>query len=126
MIDRTVAPGFVPVSDVKLQTAESCQLNNGIALHIINAGKQPVINLQLVFKAGKWYEKTPGTSLLLSKLMLEGTRNFTAKQINDYFDSHGVFWEITPGIDHFTVDIYLLTNIMKDYPFSVREGATHV
>jgi len=112
MIDRTVAPGFIPVTDVKLQTAESYQLNNGIALHVINAGNQPVINLQLVFKAGKWYEKAPGTSLLLSKLMLEGTKKFSAKQINDYFDSHGVFWEITPGFDHFTIDIYLLTKFL--------------
>ena len=112
MIDRTVAPKFVPVKDVQLKKVVSKTLSNGIQLHILNAGNQAVLNLQLIFKAGKWFETMPAGALMLSKLMLEGTNSYSAKQINNYFDSHGIFWEISSGFDHLTVDVYLLSKYL--------------
>ena len=112
MLDRSSPPDFVPVKDISLKQAESHLLKNGIKLHTISAGSQPVINLQIIFKAGKWYELKPGCSILLSKLMLEGTKKFSAGEINSYFEKHGIFWEIGAGTDHLTIDIYLLSKYL--------------
>ncbi|UZR92584.1 M16 family metallopeptidase [Chondrinema litorale] len=112
MLDRSSPPDFVPVKDISLTQADSRVLDNGIRLHAISAGSQPVINLQIIFNAGKWYEKVPGSSILLSKLMLEGTKKFSAEEINNYFESHGIFWEIGGGTDHLTIDIYLLSKYL--------------
>jgi len=112
MLDRSIAPSYVPVKDIKLEKVISQNLKNGIPLYAINAGSQPVINLQLVFKAGKWCEKVQGSAIVLSKLMLEGTHTYTGKEINNFFDSHGIFWEISSGFDYLTIDIYLLSKYL--------------
>lgn len=112
MIDRTVAPKSLPIQDVQLQRVQSKELKNGIKLYTINAGSQAVLNLQLIFKAGKWYETNPACALVMSKLMLEGTKSYSSNKINNYFDSHGIFWEISSGFDHLTIDIYLLSKYL--------------
>ncbi|MEM1137688.1 MAG: pitrilysin family protein, partial [Bacteroidota bacterium] len=109
MLNRSIPPEFVPINDINLKQADSRVLKNGIKVHSINAGGQPILNLQLIFKAGKWYEKKQGSALLLSKLMLEGSKKFDASEISYFFDKHGIFWEIGSGTDHITIDIYLLS-----------------
>lgn len=89
--------------------ATKVNLDNGIPLYYIKAGKQPVMRLEIIFMAGKWYESQPGLSYFTGKTITEGTLSYSARQIASLFDQLGAFVEITPGFDRVTLTIHLLT-----------------
>ena len=59
MIDRLAAP---PIKDavefnLQLKTCERFSLDNGVPVYTIDAGAQEVLQVELVFYAGNWFEK---------------------------------------------------------------------
>ncbi len=109
MLDRKEAPAFQKISSVKLAVPEKINLDNLLPLFIFNVGKQPLLKLEVIVKAGSWYEQKPGTSLLTAKLLKEGTKNHSSKEITYFFDKYGAFLEITPGLDFVVISLYSLS-----------------
>ena len=113
MLDRTVAPPVQPLASVKLPAADVFSLPNGARLHVMRNDAQPVVRLQVVFKAGKWYEPAPGVSLLTARMLLEGTRTRTARQIADEIAFYGASLECDQGFDRATLTLYCLTRHLE-------------
>lgn len=109
MLDRTVAPPVQPLASVTLPAADVLSLPNGARLHILRNNAQPVVRLQVVLPAGKWVEPTPGVSLLTARMLLEGTRTRTARQIADEVAFYGASLECEQGFDRATLTLYCLT-----------------
>ncbi|MBT2558635.1 insulinase family protein [Hymenobacter sp. ISL-91] len=109
MLDRTVAPPVQPLARVTLPAAEVFLLPNGARLHVLRNDAQPVIRLQVVFKAGKWYDPSAGVSLLAARLLLEGTRTRTARQIADEVAFFGASLDCEQGFDRATLTLYCLS-----------------
>ncbi|UOQ79147.1 insulinase family protein [Hymenobacter sp. 5516J-16] len=109
MLDRKVAPPVQPLARVTLPAADVFSLPNGARLHVLRNDAQPVVRLQVVFKAGKWYEPAPGISLLTARMLLEGTRTRTARQIADEIAFYGASLECEQGFDRATLTLYCLT-----------------
>jgi len=109
MLDRTVAPAIQKISSIQLPDAEVTALPNGARLHCLYNFNQPVLKLEIVFKAGKWFEPAPGLSYLTAKLLLEGTRNYTAKQIADMVAYYGASLECNQGFDRASLTLYCLS-----------------
>jgi zinc protease len=109
MLDRQVAPPVQPLASVMLPAADVFSLPNGARLHIMRNDAQPVVRLQVVFKAGKWYEPSPGVSLLTARMLLEGTRTRTARQIADEVAFYGASLDCEQGFDRATLTLYCLT-----------------
>ncbi|RSK32331.1 M16 family metallopeptidase [Hymenobacter metallilatus] len=109
MLDRTVAPPVQPLASVKLPAADVFSLPNGARLHVMRNNAQPVVRLQVVFKAGKWEEPALGVSLLTARMLLEGTRTRTARQIADEVAFYGASLECEQGFDRATLTLYCLT-----------------
>jgi predicted Zn-dependent peptidase len=109
MLDRQVAPPVQPLASVTLPAADVFLLPNGARLHVMRNDAQPVVRLQVVFKAGKWYEPSPGVSLLTARMLLEGTRTRTARQIADEVAFYGASLECEQGFDRATLTLYCLT-----------------
>ncbi|QNH61791.1 M16 family metallopeptidase [Hymenobacter sediminicola] len=109
MLDRQVAPPVQPLASVTLPAADVFSLPNGARLHVLRNDAQPVVRLQIVFKAGKWYEPAPGISLLTARMLLEGTATRTARQIADEVAFFGASLECEQGFDRATLTLYCLT-----------------
>ena len=109
MPDRTIAPVIQPIDQLILQKAEEVRLDNGIRLFLLKAGQQPVMRLEIIFNAGKWFENKPGLSYFTGKMLTEGTKKKTAQEISSFFDELGAFVEVSPGFDRITLTIHLLT-----------------
>ena len=77
-------------------------------MHVINAGTQPAIRIELIFRAGKWYEQQNGAAFLTAKLLTEGTKDRSASQIAAVFEQNGAFLEVTPGLDLTMVTLFCL------------------
>jgi zinc protease len=113
MLDRTKAPEIQEVTTISLPTAEVKQLQNGGRLHIIKSETQPVIRLDFVFKAGKWYESQPGISDLANKMLFEGTVNATAQQIAEKVAYYGASFENNHGYDRSEFTLYCLSKHLQ-------------
>jgi zinc protease len=113
MLNRTVAPAIQKISSIQLPVADITALPNGARLHCLSNFNQPVLKLEIVFKAGKWYEPAPGVSYFTSKLLLEGTRNYSAKQIADMIAYYGASLECNQGFDRATLTLYCLAKHLK-------------
>jgi predicted Zn-dependent peptidase len=113
MLDRTVAPPVQPLASITLPAADVLLLPNGARLHILRNTAQPVIRLQAVFKAGKWYDPAPSVSLLTARMLLEGTRTRTARQIADEVAFYGASLECEQGFDRATLTLYCLNRHLE-------------
>ncbi|WP_187261190.1 M16 family metallopeptidase [Pontibacter beigongshangensis] len=114
MLDRTKAPETYEIDAVTLQIAEVKSLPNGVKLHLIKNETQPVIRLDFVFKAGKWYETQPGASDLTAKMLLEGSLHHTARQIADQVAYYGASFDSNHGYDRTELTLYCLSKHLKD------------
>ncbi|QDA59633.1 M16 family metallopeptidase [Hymenobacter jejuensis] len=113
MLDRQVAPPVQPLASVTLPAADVFSLPNGARLHVLRNDAQPVIRLQLVFNAGKWYEPAAGVSLLTARMLLEGTSTRTARQIADEVAFYGASLECEQGFDRATLTLYCLSRHLE-------------
>jgi zinc protease len=113
-LDRTLAPDFKVISHISLPETQSSFLDNGIPLHVINIGEQPVIRLEVIFDAGNWYENEPGASFLAVKMMTEGTEGRTSSEISEAFDNLGAFIDMTHSSDRCGIVVYCLSRFLPE------------
>ncbi|WP_017732064.1 M16 family metallopeptidase [Nafulsella turpanensis] len=109
MLDRRTPPAYQQVTDIKLQNAKQRHLPKGVPLHIINAGKQEVIRIEIVFRAGNVMEEKSAQAFFTTKMLSEGTAKYSAKEIANILDSYGVHLDLSPGFDFCTLSLYSLT-----------------
>ncbi|WP_299703609.1 pitrilysin family protein [uncultured Pontibacter sp.] len=114
MLDRNKAPEIHEIEAVTLQIAEVSHLSNGARLHYIKSETQPVIRLDFVFKAGKWYEDRAGVADLAGKMLFEGTTNHTAKQIAEKIAYYGASFENNHGYDRSEFTLYCLSKYLPE------------
>ena len=112
MIDRTVAPASQKIDSYILPHASTVQLDKGMNLHTLLLGTQDVIRLEVIFKAGNWYEEQTGLAHFTSKMLGEGTSKNSAKDIQDKFAFYGAFMELNSGMDNASITIYTLSKYL--------------
>jgi zinc protease len=108
MLDRKTPPPAVPLRDFSLVKPDNQLLANGMPLHVINAGEQPVVGVSVWYKAGSWFAPNKETAFLTLKMMTEGTPKRTAAQITEAIDQYGAFLEFNTGFDHAEIELYCL------------------
>jgi len=99
MLDRTQAPAFSPITHINFLHTQKQSLDNQIPIYTLRAGEQAVLRIEWVFEAGNYYDQKVGQALFTSKMLLEGTRNKTASQINAAIDQYGAFVEAQNHFD---------------------------
>jgi predicted Zn-dependent peptidase len=124
-LDRKVAPPAKPIRHVDFGKAETIRLSNGIPVHMIRSGKQPVIGLELLFRhGGLRHEAQPGAAFFTIKMLAEGTRTKDADTISHEIDQYGAFLQLSPGLDYSSADLYMLTKYVHPLLSMLRELIT--
>jgi zinc protease len=108
-MNRTFAPEINLIDSVSLPKVEQATLDNGVPVYLINEGEQDVMKIELVFKAGKWYEEKNLVSDLANRMMREGTKTKSAKEIADTFDYYGANFNTDTGFETAGISLYTLS-----------------
>lgn len=108
MLDRNIAPPIHQITDFDFVRPLSQKMANGVSLHIVSSGVQPLINLQMSFQVSDSQQKTSVLGNITSKMFTEGTKKRTASQINAEIEKYGAALEIESGFDFCTFDLYCL------------------
>jgi len=124
VLDRTQAPEFQAVRDVRLPAYETFTLDNQVPVYLISVKQQPVVRLEIVLDAGTWYEQTPASAFFAIKMLTEGTKKRSSAQINEYFDRFGAFIELNSGPDRASLVVYCLTKHLTSILPLIRELLT--
>ncbi len=93
MIDRLVAPPIKDAVEFKLhlKPCDEFTLDNGVPVYAINAGAEEVLQLEMIFYAGNWFEKQKAVASATNSLLKNGTSTKTAFQINEHFEYYGAY-----------------------------------
>ncbi|GAA4463898.1 pitrilysin family protein [Nibrella saemangeumensis] len=124
IVDRTQAPAYQAIHDIRLPAVETHTLDNGQPLYVISVDQQPVLRLECNFEAGSWYETQPNTSFFALKMLAEGTASRSSADISEYFDRYGAFLELNSGHDRASLVVYCLTKHLPAILPMVREMLT--
>ncbi len=108
-MNRALAPDIHEVDSITLPGVKKLSLDNGVPVYIINEGEQEVVKVELLFKAGKWFEEENLTADLVSRMLREGTQAHSAKQIADRFDYYGANFDTGAGLETASASVYSLT-----------------
>ena len=92
-MNRTKSPQIKDAIDfnLTLKPYRYATLNNGIPVYAIEAGSQEVVQLELVYTAGNYFEKKKGVAAATNFLLKNGTKSRTALEINEAFDYLGAY-----------------------------------
>ncbi len=90
-LNRSKAPLIKDATEFELtlKPYDKFILDNGVEVYAVHAGTQEVLSLELVFKAGNWYEQQNNIAAATNFLIKNGTKNKTAFQLNEHFDYYG-------------------------------------
>jgi zinc protease len=109
MLNRTSPPAFKELDVFEIVKAKSSSLDNGIPFHQILSGTQSIVKLEIIFKAGAWYEPQNTVSFLTTKMLSAGSSGYSAKEIEEKIAFFGAFLELNPGQDKSTFTLYTLS-----------------
>ncbi|NJN43093.1 MAG: insulinase family protein [Flammeovirgaceae bacterium] len=111
------APPFKLSAKINLPVPEIIPLDRSLVAYQIPDVKQEITKIEIVFKAGKWFDPKPGVSHFTSQMLDKGTADLTSSAIAEFFDQYGAFIEINPGADFVSISLYSLNkNINKVFP----------
>ncbi len=93
MTDRLVSPAIKDAIefDLTLKPYEHFILDNGVPVYTIDAGAQEVVQVELVFYAGNWFEQQRSVAAATNYLLKNGTGTKTAFQLNEEFEYYGAY-----------------------------------
>ncbi len=92
-MNRKTSPVIKDAIDYKLELKpyEHYSLDNGVPVYSINAGAQDVLQIEMVFYAGNFFEQEKGIAAATNYLLKNGTSARSALQINEDFEYYGAY-----------------------------------
>lgn len=106
--NRTIQPTINLVERINLKQPVKTELKNGIPVYIVNTSLQDILKLEFGFKAGSWYETKKLTAGFTSRMLKEGTENYSSKEIADKIDYYGAILDIASDKDMAYTALYTL------------------
>lgn len=107
-LNRIIQPVFNKLDYIDIPVPQAIKLDNGINSHIINAGTQEIIKIDLQFNAGSWFQNKPFIASTVNEMLLEGTRFSKSQQIAEKLDFFGAFIHPQPTKDFANISLYTL------------------
>ena len=114
MLDRTLIPESKQVNEINFIAPKKQELDNGIKVFTINAGKQELVRIEFVFENVNWQQSKPLQAIAVSHLINNGTTQLTAREIADKVDYYGAFLQTDYGADQSSIKIYTLNKHLKE------------
>ena len=93
MLNRKKAPAIKDAVNMSLHLPPyiAFTLSNGVPVYIVQAGSQEVLQVELLFFAGLWYEQQELLSATTNFLLKNGTKTKTAFQLNEQVEYYGAY-----------------------------------
>ncbi|MEO0469531.1 MAG: pitrilysin family protein, partial [Bacteroidota bacterium] len=91
MLNRTVAPPAKALRPVKLPAYQTATLTNGMQVYFLPFGDVDVIDVQVLFRAGKHVQPKIGVAGYTARNLQEGTKSFSSLELSKALDRNGAW-----------------------------------
>ena len=85
------------------------QIDNGATLLINENKNNDIIAMSIIFKGGEFVENIAGEGTLAAKLMMKGTKKYSAQELMQILDENGIQIEPACSEDYFTINVLTTT-----------------
>jgi len=123
--NRSQAPAISQITQIHLPAIEKSKLDNGIPVYTVNTGTQDVVKIQLVFKAGIWYQSQPLQAYFTNQMLEEGTQSKSAAELSEKLDFYGSYINLKVNRDNACVDVYCLNKYLEPILDIVSDMVMH-
>ncbi len=111
-LNRIQAPVAKTIDTFELLPISTFELDNGIKVHLMQAGSQEVAKLDFLFPAGSVQAQQPLLASITNKALSEGTTNQTGASIAEKIDFFGAFIGQQASFHHSIVTLVSLTHFL--------------
>jgi zinc protease len=122
--DRSIPPPISEVGALALPPVHTYQLDNGLEVIDIRMGTQNILKLEICFRAGRPFEKSPLVAMATSSLLREGTSRYSAAEIAETFDYYGGTLSTPVNLDHSIITVYCMERHFESLLPLVQELVT--
>lgn len=112
MLNRSLQPLIREPKQLEVPLPELRIMKNGIPLHILNAGDNEVVRIDLLMKGGRWQQTQRLQALFTNRMLREGTRRYAAAQIAEKLDYYGAWLELSSSSEYAFVTLYSLNKYL--------------
>jgi predicted Zn-dependent peptidase len=109
---------------LELKPYRSFTLDNSIPVYAVDAGAEEVMQLEIVFRAGNWYEPANGIANAVNSLLKNGTSKHNAFEINEHFEYYGAYLNRNCYNETSTVTLHCLTRHLPELLPVIQELIT--
>ena len=114
MLDRTHAPAFNTIDSLKIEHAQSDQLENGIPVYCVNGGTQELVRIDFIFPAGTCFQPKTLVSSFALQMLENGTINYTEEEIAENLDFFGSYYSTRTDHEHSYITLFSLNKQLKN------------
>lgn len=107
--DRSVPPRIERFFDIDPGRVERQELPNGATLYVCGeTAPQDVVRLDLMVRGGRWHQQRLLQASYTNKMLQEGTRGKSSRQIAELLDSHGAWTDFSCSLLHSYASLYTM------------------
>ena len=121
MLDREKQPQVCDLKDMDIRKPERMVMPNGVPLSIIDAAAVDVVRVDIVVKAGYWFQQQRLQAILTNRMLREGTKCYPAAEIAEQLDYYGGWLELSISAEYAYVTLYTL-NKYAAQTFAILES----
>ncbi|HEY3384999.1 MAG TPA: pitrilysin family protein [Saprospiraceae bacterium] len=121
MSESVEAPLIREIKELPLPSYETKELSNGMNLFMIKGGTEPVMRMEMVFRAGATFEHKAGVAEVMAGLMSEGTITMTSAVLAEKIESLGATMFTRGGVDTARIRLLTLSRFFPELIEIVRE-----
>ncbi len=99
-------------------------LDNGISCYILEINDPDIIKLEIVYDAGRYYEKHRAIAKSTASLLKEGTTGMTSSEIAETIDYYGASISTGANMDTAVIQLYAIGKYFKELIPVVHEIVT--
>ncbi|MCB9257492.1 MAG: insulinase family protein [Chitinophagales bacterium] len=131
-MNRQLAPLSSLPRHLSLNAIHKEKLANNLSLYVVEANTEDLFQLNLVFKAGRYFESKRMLAGLCANMILKGTKNKKAYEIAENFDFYGAAVKFEANMYSAQLSLYclcselpkllpLLIEVIEDANFPLNE-----
>jgi predicted Zn-dependent peptidase len=136
-IDRTQQPDIKSIQDINIANARQFTLSNGLPVYSIESGTEEIVKVDLLIRAGSWFQPKPLVAAATGEMLTEGSGQFSSEEIAGQLDFYGAFLKSTADKDiatlslltlkkHLKPSLAILADILKNPTFPQKELNTYL
>ena len=107
--DRPAPPHVERIFDIDPGRSSRLTLPNGVTLWVCgDRPQEDVVRLDMMLRGGRWHQRHLLQAGYTNRMLQEGTRRHTAREVAEAFDYHGAWTDFSCSMLHSYATLYCM------------------